>query len=199
MRRSLKVGDSGLDVEAAKRSVLRARGKGELTAFVEKPDATRRKFQAEWVAKVKQIQKVASLPQTGMIGDDLLGWLRSKGFVDAFSERLFKIVFVCVGNDDDLRSVVLGPDGALAGMRAGSVLVDHTTASADVAREIGALAAAKGVGFVDAPVSGGFMGAHAYFAAAGFAAAGGVLIWVSLQLMQPRTQEAVNAPSHQPG
>ena len=71
-----------------------------------------------------------------------------------------EIVFVCVGNDDDLRSVVLGPDGALAGMRAGSVLVDHTTASADVAREIGAVAAAKGVGFVDAPVSGGQAGAE---------------------------------------
>ena len=69
-------------------------------------------------------------------------------------------VFVCVGNDDDLRSVVLGPDGALAGMHAGSVLIDHTTASADVAREIGAAAAAKGVGFVDAPVSGGQAGAE---------------------------------------
>ena len=69
-------------------------------------------------------------------------------------------VFVCVGNDDDLRSVVLGPDGALAGMKAGSVLVDHTTASADVAREIAAVAASKGIGFVDAPVSGGQAGAE---------------------------------------
>ncbi len=69
-------------------------------------------------------------------------------------------VFVCVGNDDDLRSVLLGDDGALAGMRKGSVLIDHTTASADVAREIGAAAAAVGVGFIDAPVSGGQAGAE---------------------------------------
>ena len=69
-------------------------------------------------------------------------------------------VMVCVGNDDDLRSVVLGDDGALAGMKAGAILVDHTTASADVAREIAALAADKGVGFVDGPVSGGQAGAE---------------------------------------
>ena len=69
-------------------------------------------------------------------------------------------VMVCVGNDDDLRSVVLGEDGALAGMKAGAILVDHTTASADVAREIAALAADKGVGFVDGPVSGGQAGAE---------------------------------------
>ena len=70
-----------------------------------------------------------------------------------------QIVFVCVGNDDDLRSVVLGADGALAGMASGAVLVDHTTASAEVARELHALAAARGVAFVDAPVSGGQAGA----------------------------------------
>ena len=70
------------------------------------------------------------------------------------------VVFVCVGNDDDVRSVVLGDDGALAGMRPGSVLVDHTTASADLARELAAAAAAVGVGFVDAPVSGGQAGAE---------------------------------------
>jgi 3-hydroxyisobutyrate dehydrogenase len=69
------------------------------------------------------------------------------------------LVLVCVGNDDDLRSVVFGEDGALAGMAAGTVLVDHTTASAAVAREIHASAAAHGVGFVDAPVSGGQAGA----------------------------------------
>ncbi len=69
-------------------------------------------------------------------------------------------VFVCVGNDDDVRSVVFGPDGALAGMRKGSLLVDHTTASATLARELGAAAAAQGVGFVDAPVSGGQAGAE---------------------------------------
>ena len=69
------------------------------------------------------------------------------------------IVFCCVGNDDDLRSVVLGDDGALAGMAAKTVFVDHTTASAEVARELFQLAGQRGVGFVDAPVSGGQAGA----------------------------------------
>ena len=68
-------------------------------------------------------------------------------------------VFVCVGNDDDLRSVVLGADGAFAGMAAGAVLVDHTTASADVARALHRAGAALGLAFVDAPVSGGQAGA----------------------------------------
>jgi 3-hydroxyisobutyrate dehydrogenase len=71
-----------------------------------------------------------------------------------------EIVFSCVGNDDDLRQVVLGPDGALAGMKAGATLVDHTTASALVARELHAKTKEKGVGFVDAPVSGGQAGAE---------------------------------------
>lgn len=69
-------------------------------------------------------------------------------------------VFMCVGNDDDVRSVATGADGALAGMAPGSVLVDHTTASAEVARELEAAAAAIGVAFVDAPVSGGQAGAE---------------------------------------
>ena len=69
------------------------------------------------------------------------------------------LVFVCVGNDDDLRSVVLGEQGALAGMAPGAVLVDHTTASAEVARALHAGGAAAGLGFVDAPVSGGQAGA----------------------------------------
>lgn len=71
------------------------------------------------------------------------------------------IVFACVGNDDDLRSVVVGDgaSGAFAGMAAGAIFVDHTTASADIARELSALAAAKGLGFIDAPVSGGQAGA----------------------------------------
>jgi len=69
-------------------------------------------------------------------------------------------VMCCVGNDDDLRSVIFGDDGALAGMAAGSVLVDHTTASANVAREISGATSAKGIGFVDAPVSGGQAGAE---------------------------------------
>jgi len=70
------------------------------------------------------------------------------------------VVMVCVGNDDDLRSVVFGDDGVLAGMSGGSTLVDHTTASAEIAREIKAASAELGVGFVDAPVSGGQAGAE---------------------------------------
>jgi 3-hydroxyisobutyrate dehydrogenase-like beta-hydroxyacid dehydrogenase len=70
------------------------------------------------------------------------------------------LVFCCVGNDADLRSVVLGPDGALAGMKPGAIFIDHTTASADVARELSALAQAQGVAFIDAPVSGGQAGAQ---------------------------------------
>jgi 3-hydroxyisobutyrate dehydrogenase-like beta-hydroxyacid dehydrogenase len=70
-----------------------------------------------------------------------------------------QIVFACVGNDEDLRSVVLGADGAYAGMAAGAIFVDHTTASAEVARELHAAAGAAGLHFVDAPVSGGQAGA----------------------------------------
>ncbi len=70
------------------------------------------------------------------------------------------LVFCCVGNDDDLRSVVLGPDGAFAGMKPGAVFIDHTTASADVARELGIKARELGLQFVDAPVSGGQAGAQ---------------------------------------
>jgi 3-hydroxyisobutyrate dehydrogenase-like beta-hydroxyacid dehydrogenase len=68
-------------------------------------------------------------------------------------------VFTCVGNDDDLRSVVLGEDGAFAGMSPGDVLVDHTTASADIARELHDVAKLRGLHFIDAPVSGGEAGA----------------------------------------
>ncbi|MES2718191.1 MAG: NAD(P)-dependent oxidoreductase [Pseudomonadota bacterium] len=70
-----------------------------------------------------------------------------------------EFVFCCVGNDDDLRSVVLGADGAFAGMAGGAVFVDHTTASAEVARELYAAARGLGLQFVDAPVSGGQAGA----------------------------------------
>ncbi len=69
------------------------------------------------------------------------------------------IVFCCVGNDDDLRSVVLGEHGAFAGMKPGAIFVDHTTASAEVARELSAAARAQGLQFIDAPVSGGNLGA----------------------------------------
>ena len=69
------------------------------------------------------------------------------------------LVFTCVGNDDDLRVVVYGTDGAFAGMDEGAVLVDHTTASGLVAREVGRAAAERGLGFLDAPMSGGEEGA----------------------------------------
>ncbi len=69
------------------------------------------------------------------------------------------VVFACVGNDDDLRSVVLGDIGAFSGMQSGAVFVDHTTASAAVARELSAAATARGLEFIDAPVSGGNLGA----------------------------------------
>jgi len=69
-------------------------------------------------------------------------------------------VFACVGNDDDLRAVTLGPDGAFHGMAKGAIFIDNTTASADIARELAAEAAAHGFGFVDAPVSGGQAGAE---------------------------------------
>lgn len=71
-----------------------------------------------------------------------------------------EIVFSCVGNDDDVREVLLGSDGVLTSIASGSIIVDHTTASATVAREVAAAAAAKSVGFLDAPVSGGQAGAE---------------------------------------
>ena len=70
-----------------------------------------------------------------------------------------ELVMMCVGNDNDVRSVVYGDNGGLAGMKPGTILVDHTTASADLARELHARCKAAGVGFVDAPVSGGQAGA----------------------------------------
>ena len=96
---------------------------------------------------------------------------KSKAFADEFAGATqaltpqaaaadADIVFCCVGNDDDLRSVVMGPEGAFAGMKAGAVFVDHTTASADVARELFAAAKKLGLHFVDAPVSGGQAGAQ---------------------------------------
>jgi 3-hydroxyisobutyrate dehydrogenase-like beta-hydroxyacid dehydrogenase len=71
-----------------------------------------------------------------------------------------EIVFCCVGNDDDVRQVILGDDGVLAGISKGSVIVDHTTASARVALEVYNLAQQKGVDFLDAPLSGGQAGAQ---------------------------------------
>ncbi|HEX2540700.1 MAG TPA: NAD(P)-dependent oxidoreductase [Caldimonas sp.] len=77
----------------------------------------------------------------------------------AEAARGAEIVFACVGNDDDLRSVTLGESGAFAGMGRGTLFVDHTTASAAVARELAAAGAERGIRFIDAPVSGGNLGA----------------------------------------
>lgn len=71
-----------------------------------------------------------------------------------------EIVFACVGNDDDLRAVVAGPQGAFAGMQRGAIFADHTTASAEVARELYGQAKGRGIDFLDAPVSGGQAGAQ---------------------------------------
>ena len=71
-----------------------------------------------------------------------------------------QLVMLCVGNDDDVRAITLGPEGALAAMKPGAILIDHTTASALVARELHAAAKSRGVGFLDAPVSGGQAGAE---------------------------------------
>ena len=78
----------------------------------------------------------------------------------AAAARDAELVFSCVGNDDDLRAVVTGPEGALAGLAPGSIYVDHTTSSAAVAREIAAQLEAADVAFIDAPVSGGEVGAQ---------------------------------------
>jgi 3-hydroxyisobutyrate dehydrogenase len=71
-----------------------------------------------------------------------------------------EVVLACVGNDDDLRAVCLGDDGAFAGMGEGAIFVDHTTVSAAVTRELAEAASARGIGFVDAPISGGQAGAE---------------------------------------
>ena len=91
-------------------------------------------------------------------------WVGEFGGVAAASPREAArdaaFVMMCVGNDDDVRAVALGESGALAGMVEGTILIDHTTASAEVARELHAAAAARRVGFLDAPVSGGQAGAE---------------------------------------
>jgi len=91
-------------------------------------------------------------------------WVSANGGLRAPTPREAAVgcdfIFACVGNDDDLRSVALGPDGAFAGMKDGAVFVDHTTASANVARELHAEAAKRGLHFLDAPVSGGQAGAE---------------------------------------
>jgi 3-hydroxyisobutyrate dehydrogenase/2-hydroxy-3-oxopropionate reductase len=90
-------------------------------------------------------------------------WVAEYGGASAATPRAAAtgadVVCACVGNDDDLRSVVLGDDGAYAGMKRGAVFVDHTTASAQVAHELAAAADGRGLAFIDAPVSGGNVGA----------------------------------------
>ena len=91
-------------------------------------------------------------------------WVKTHGGSIALTPRQVAeqsdVVLMCVGNDDDVRSVVYGEDGVLAGMSKGKTLVDHTTASATLARELSVACADKQVGFVDAPVSGGQAGAE---------------------------------------
>lgn len=91
-------------------------------------------------------------------------WVEAHGGSRALTPREVgescEVVFMCVGNDDDVRAVVYGPDGLMAGLSRGSVLVDHTTASATLARELSRACAESGVGFIDAPVSGGQAGAE---------------------------------------
>ena len=91
-------------------------------------------------------------------------WVKAHGGSFALTPREVAeqsdVVFMCVGNDDDVRSVVYGADGVLAGMSKGKTLIDHTTASATLARELSVACVEKGVGFVDAPVSGGQAGAE---------------------------------------
>ncbi|MFN4355278.1 NAD(P)-dependent oxidoreductase [Parvibaculum sp.] len=91
-------------------------------------------------------------------------WMKAHGGASAATPKAAangaEIIFACVGNDDDLREVTVGPDGAFHGMGAGAIFVDHTTASAAVARELHAAAAARGIAFIDAPVSGGQAGAE---------------------------------------
>ena len=96
--------------------------------------------------------------------DKAARWMARHGGASALTPKAAAqgqdVVFICVGNDDDLRAVALGPDGAIAGMSAGALLVDHTTASAQAARELSAEAARGKMQFVDAPVSGGQAGAE---------------------------------------
>jgi len=91
-------------------------------------------------------------------------WVKKHGGASAPTPREAakgrEIVFACVGNDDDVRAVTMGPDGAFGDMSKGAIFVDHTTASAEIARELHASAAKLGLGFVDAPVSGGQAGAE---------------------------------------
>lgn len=82
------------------------------------------------------------------------------GATPALAAQQADMVMLCVGNDEDVRSVVYGDNGVLASLKPGAVLIDHTTASADLARELAAVCQSKNIGFLDAPVSGGQAGAQ---------------------------------------
>jgi 3-hydroxyisobutyrate dehydrogenase len=112
---------------------LASRGGLDMTVFNRSPEKA-----ARWTEKFKGTS--AATPRDAAAGAD--------------------VVFACVGNDDDLRQVTIGKDGAFHGMKKGALFVDHTTASAQAARELHAQAKARGLGFVDAPVSGGQAGAE---------------------------------------
>lgn len=128
---------------------------------------------------------VCSFLGLGVMGYPMAGHLSKKGFDIRVYNRSFEkaeqwmrnhkgqafrtakeaaqgadFVMACVGNDDDLRAVCLGEQGAFAGMKQGAIFIDHTTASAQVARSLGEIAQEKGLGFIDAPVSGGQAGAE---------------------------------------
>jgi 3-hydroxyisobutyrate dehydrogenase-like beta-hydroxyacid dehydrogenase len=132
----------------------------------------------------KLVQKIAFVG-LGVMGYPMAGHCKKSGFevtvynrttekaqtwVDEFSGQMAltpklaaeqaNVILLCVGNDDDLRCVMLGEHGVLAGINAGDIIVDHTTASAEVAREMAILCSEVGVGFLDAPVSGGQAGAE---------------------------------------
>ncbi|SRR5579883_1058352 len=110
---------------------------------------------------VKAGHEVTVYNRTGKKAEDWAAKHKGKtAATPAQAAKGAEIVCSCVGNDDDLRSVIYGDNGALAGMSKGAILVDHTTASADVAREIDADAKKRGLGFLDAPVSGGQAGAE---------------------------------------
>jgi 2-hydroxy-3-oxopropionate reductase len=120
---------------------------------------------------------VMGYPMAGYLarnGHDVTVYNRTQGKADAWCQEFdgqsaatpaaaaqnAEIIFCCVGNDDDVREVLLGDSGALVSIAVGALIVDHTTASASVAREVAAAAAGKSVGFLDAPVSGGQAGAE---------------------------------------
>jgi 3-hydroxyisobutyrate dehydrogenase len=129
----MKVAFIGLGVMGAPMAGHLARNGHEVTVY----NRTRDKA-ARWVAQYRG--RVASTPREASDGAAL--------------------VFSCVGNDDDVREVTVGPHGAFEGMQHGAIFVDHTTASADVAIELDGAARKRGIGFLDAPVSGGQSGAE---------------------------------------